>query len=220
MRAEWFLPGVLILALYSTTAVAEARQQTCEQATVCTGISGRLERLDCYDTLFGGGRVRLEDNPVLQLPRGWQRAMDSEQGLGTGRFTLHYNDPEQPAAGLWLTATALPDGEQPEQSRPVLMLSCLDGISRVELALPIASSAARATVTVQGRTTNTQQWLSDDSGQLFRSGQGLPAIRLMRVLLSASEVELRTLVTELDGLRFDTTGLASSLAPMRVVCQW
>ncbi|KEA65265.1 Type VI secretion protein VasI [Marinobacterium lacunae] len=122
------------------------------------------------------------------------------------------------ARRLWLTAPAV--GALPP--RPVLMLSCVDDISRVELTLPKAIDIGSLQVVLEadGRRLLSQRWLSDDSGHILRSGRGLPAIAVMQAMLRTGDLRLRANDEAIDGLRFDARGLSEQIAPLRRQCGW
>lgn len=195
-----------------------------QTAQSCTQIPARLARLSCFDDVFNTSTLDMvANNKGVLMPESWQRAQNSEAGRKEGNgFAIHYLDEEVPSAGIWMTATAVkPLTDQVEgEAMPILLLSCFDNISRVELVLPEVSNINKATITVTGRSSVTQRWLSDDSGAVLRGGRGIPAIAVMNALLSSDKPSFRSDVTDLSGLMFDARELNRSIEPMRKACHW
>lgn len=187
-------------------------------AQACTGIAGRLERLACFDAAFatpftveqGGDNAQAGTDPhTVSL------ALASEAARGEQLGFIGANDPS--ATDFRYTAAAL--GALPP--RPIMMLSCVDNISRVELILPDVSADPRISLTLKSSGgTLTQDWLLDDSGRVYRSGRGIVAIDVMKHMLRGNELTLASRADAIDGLRFDTSNLAEVIAPMRGACRW
>jgi len=93
-------------------------------------------------------------------------------------------------------------------------------ISRVELVFPEPIQESRVSVSIPGIPVVTQNWISDDTGYLLRSGRGIPAIEAMKSMLTAPQLILRSNAKDVDGLAFDTTDLRSVIEPMRKACRW
>ncbi|CSA95486.1 type VI secretion protein VasI [Vibrio cholerae] len=104
-----------------------------------------------------------------------------------------------------------------ETSPPVLLLSCINNLSRIELALPKEVADARIQVSIRHET---QFWRSDDHGVLFSSARGMPAIEMMKLAASESRLLLRSNAPFADGLQFDTRGVNEALDALRERCGW
>jgi type VI secretion system protein VasI len=191
-------------------------------AQTCINISARLERLACFDEVFNTPVAgTIADNDYLLKPESWVRAWNAEISRNDNQgFVVTYLDSENPHSGIWLTTTALMDGSKTDQSGPVLMLSCIDNISRVELVLPEATNSGKVRITISGKTDVTQNWVSDDSGTVLRTGRGLASIEVMKTLLSSGRVVFRSNVEQFDFLYFDTSNLNQVIKPMRKSCGW
>ncbi|MEI8630931.1 type VI secretion system-associated protein TagO [Vibrio sp. PP-XX7] len=97
------------------------------------------------------------------------------------------------------------------------MMSCIDRISRIDLALPQAIPDPRVKLSVKNAT---QYWRSDDTGLLLSSGRGIPAIHLMEKIASQKQTVLHSNSTVVDGLVFDTHQLEKALTPLKQRCGW
>ncbi|CAM3876451.1 hypothetical protein VA7868_00530 [Vibrio aerogenes CECT 7868] len=191
-----------------------------EKAKQCRDVTERLDRLRCFDRVF--------DTPLMHIPKivehnqasvGWIRAMESAAKTQDGSMmNLTVQGTEDEHGNAWLTLLALNDqGRFSKDQKAVLMMSCIDKISRIDLALPEAIPEARVKVSVHG---TTQYWRSDDAGLLLSSGRGMPAISLMRKIASQSSIALRSNAVKVDGLSFDTHELKQALKPLRKRCGW
>ncbi|KUI97686.1 type VI secretion system-associated protein VasI [Vibrio sp. MEBiC08052] len=190
-------------------------EQLVEQASQCRSVSERLERLRCFDRVF---ETPLHLTPVKEQTVGasesWLHAMDSLAKLGDGKM-MHLTEQGDDAWLILLAAN--PASRFADDQKPVLMMSCIHRISRVELALPSEIPDARAKVTIQ---RETQYWRSDDAGLLLSSGRGMPAISLMKIMAGQDNTVLRSNSKVVDGLTFDTSGLSEALKPLRTRCDW
>ncbi len=232
MNVGWLI-GTTMLGLaglssaWANTAPenAEARSDASvvKQAQTCSAIPTRLERLACFDGVFNTPVDADNEQTIANIkPEAYQRAHASEAARSEGEqgFVMRYTDPEDHSKGIWMTATAIPDRGQQREDMPILMLSCIDSISRMELVLPKTTSAGKAMVLVSGSFAVTDRWLSDDSGTIMHAGRGIPAINVMKALMSSSGSVLRSELDEIGNLTFDTEGLTSSIRPMRNTCRW
>ncbi|MDC5803557.1 type VI secretion system-associated protein VasI [Vibrio europaeus] len=208
------------LALVFTTSLfvtgASATDTTTnmqlEKAQQCTSVSERLDRLSCFDEVFQTPTVSNLAVKHDDRPPAWHTAFESSKGNEPLNVVEKGTEKEGDA---WVTVTAKHADGVPS---PVLMMSCINKISRIELALPQAMEDARIRVSVAGGPN--QSWRSDDIGVLFSSARGVPAISMMKVMSRESRLTLRSNSPVVDGLQFDTTGLSQALKPLRSRCGW
>lgn len=215
------IKGVILLCLCGLVGLAQASDERVTMAESCAQIPSKLERLACFDGLFHTQasttvvpQEAINTNPY---PEAFKVAMESEKARQQGMSFIS-GHPLGATEDLWLTAPAV--GALPP--RPVLMLSCIDSISRVELMLPTPLKDGWALVGLQinGIEQLSQRWLSDDTGFIFRTGRGLPAIQVMKALISGDDVHLRSANKEIDGLHFDTRELGRQIKSLRQSCRW
>lgn len=218
--------GMLLALLFCPAFVVYAEGTLLEDALECRQIGSKLDRLLCFDTVFvtpsatniAQNEVQVAENDPH--PKQWKRAFDNEALRQHERgFLLNdslANTPDDDP-NIWATAQAI--GAIPP--RPIMMLSCIDNISRVELifADPInIRSASIAINTEQG--TSSQDWIVDNSGYILRTGRGLQAIVAMKAMLSGKEFVLGSEHKWIDGLQFDTHQIHTSLKALRRECSW
>lgn len=199
----------------------EKQDSRIQQAGECVQINERLERLRCFDKVFGTPVAKETDVREKIMPATWQRAMASaEQADPEFAMHLKYEGAEDATEGnAWLTLTAVNQHTRfAENARPVLMMSCVDRLSRVELLLPQELDDARVKISLLGG--GSQYWRSDDSGYVLTSARGIPAIELMKRMAGEQHSVLRSNSRFIDGLTFNTASLAGALTALRQRCRW
>ncbi len=206
--------GLGLLVFVSLSSDAEVSQQQIEQAQQCTTIVGRLDRLNCFDNAFG---VKLSEAVTHKdtHPLAWTRAMDAV-GSSTSNITPVV-DGEGDDSNAWIALKADTDHSD-GRDKPVLLMSCIDNLSRIELALPTSIEDARVRVAIANHPQ--QMWRSDDSGVLLSSARGIPAIDLMKSMSRQPFVVIRSNSAAIDGLLFHTDALGEHLPILRERCGW
>ncbi len=206
--------GLGLIVLVSLNSNAEVSQQQIEQAQQCTNIIGRLDRLNCFDNVFG---VTLSEALTTKktLPLSWVRAMNAAKSSTSN--TSPVVDGEGDNSNAWIALKANND-KSDGREQPVLLMSCIDNLSRIELALPTSIEDARVRVSIANHPQ--QMWRSDDSGVLLSSARGIPAIDLMKSMSRQPFVVIRSNSTAIDGLLFHTDSLNEHLHLLRDRCGW
>lgn len=185
-------------------------------AKSCVDVKSKLERLHCFDQVFTTPIAPQKTDTLLdEQPEEWKRATKNEERRRDhSNFILNEGDD---SGDLWLTASAI--GALPP--RPILMLSCINGISRVELLLSHYFERNSMKIAFNSRLPKMMQsWQSDNSGTLFRTGRGLPAVKAMRRMWAKNLLTLHSDTEEIDGLQFNTSELKWAIMPLRKACRW
>lgn len=187
-----------------------------KQALECTSVLSRAERLACFDDVFSSTQSKKPDVIEAHHSEPWLRAMDSENKRQNqiGWLRNELKDAESQSA-LWFTVSAASRESKPTDI--ILMASCVNNISRLELILPTPQKGARAELSLGSQR---QMWTYDEQGIVLRSGRGLDAIRLMRPLIHKDHIILRSNVSELDGTVFKTPNGKHSFSELRELCRW
>ncbi|NIY93391.1 type VI secretion system-associated protein VasI [Vibrio diazotrophicus] len=183
-----------------------------DRAQQCTLILERLERLSCFDQVMGTPTLLPSSTMNDDKPQAWYTAFSTALKAQPINV-IEQGDKENGDA--WLTLSV---PQTHEQLSPVLMMSCINNISRIELALPVPLEDARIKVSVAYGPK--QYWRSDDVGVLFSSARGLPAISMMKAMTKNSRLILRSNSPQIDGLQFDAGQLSKALVPLRQRCGW
>ncbi|HLV77859.1 MAG TPA: type VI secretion system-associated protein VasI [Marinobacter sp.] len=199
-----------VLLLASSSAWADARLADAE---ACTQEPNRLQRLACFDGVFGTPAAvsgPAGQPPQLNQSERWRRAFAQAGDEEVARAI--YQDTGA-SAGHLVTVTAL--GVTPP--RPVLTLQCHNNITELALMLPGPLARERVDVTLGA---SRGQWRVRDDGLVVSAGRGLPAIRIARNLHGQTDLRLSADAPELDGLLFDLNGFSDAIRPLRQACGW
>lgn len=193
-----------------------------DDARKCTSETRRLERLACFDQVFGtplaepvAGAVPGTQVNLRPASSRWRQAYaQAEADASTGG--VQYRDTGQ-AAGLLVTVPAL--GAQPP--RPLLALQCHNNITELTLMLPEPLEAERVNIGL-GTSENTGQnaWRVRDNGYVLSIGRGLPAIRAVKAIERETDIRVFSQNSPIDGLLFDLTGFGDAIRPLRKRCGW
>ncbi|KRA03586.1 hypothetical protein ASD71_02845 [Achromobacter sp. Root565] len=110
------------------------------------------------------------------------------------------------------------------EPRPLLAISCLQNISRLQLitAEPLDVSRVSIRVLLDGRPISGRRpWQVLDDGTVTDAGRGLVAIEQLRHLTRASQqIQLESDHASFDGLSFDTAALDALMVQQREACHW
>lgn len=211
-RARALLAGVLLMGAWPVAADSDERMAA---ATECTREDRRLERLACFDEVFGTPLAKAPEQTRESLrPESWRQAYQQERKRKSGDGPLHRNTR---TAGHLLTIPAL--GTRPP--RPLLMIQCHNNITELSLILPSALSEERLRLGFSGNDNpEPQLWRVRDEGFVASAGRGLPSIRTALQLARLEDTTLSSGNSAVDGLMFDLSGLAGTLTPLRDTCGW
>lgn len=106
--------------------------------------------------------------------------------------------------------------------RPVLMFSCVDNITRMQIALMKAMDVHDIDVTLNadGRQLRSH-WFVRENGVLLESSRGLSGIDEIKQLFGAKTLAVDIGADSAAGkLTFNIDGLARAIAPLRDACHW
>ncbi|HFK4479384.1 TPA: type VI secretion system-associated protein VasI [Citrobacter sedlakii] len=214
------LPGLFPGAVQSETPAKQAvavlpgsvapetnAQTTLSAMMACRREPAALERLDCYDHILAPEQHGFDGALVKASYEGeaWKRAFTQEKQRpdNSSALMMTQSDGERPT--VIITTPAI--GNVPP--RPVLMFSCVDNITRMQVAL----------TTDNGRFQS--HWFIRENGYLLEASRGLAGIDEIRQLFDAKTL---TIDTGTDGaagkLTFNIDGLAKTIAPLRDACHW
>ena len=208
------LTGGVAAALALVSLVSNASADQLEDARLCTSESQRLERLACFDEVFGTPVAAPGEElstPDARRSERWRQAYASLDSENTGASVLYRNTGQ--AAGQLVTVPAL--GVQPP--RPLLALQCHNNITELTLMLPKAMDEERIRIGFgRGQTV----WRVRDNGFVLSGGRGLPAIRTVKAMIDGTEARIDSPNGRIDGLLFDLSGYRRAIEPLRETCGW
>ncbi|MGM0768538.1 MAG: type VI secretion system-associated protein VasI [Pseudomonadota bacterium] len=205
------LPALWLVG--AALSVAPALAGPLEQAQRCTEQPQRLERLACFDDIFGTPMdvTGVSADSQSARPPRWQQAYAQEQERTPGDGPLYSNTGD--TAGHLVTLAAL--GTEPP--RPVLALQCHNNITELSLMLPDPLDAERLRLGFGG---SEDLWRVRDNGFVLSGGRGLPAIRVARALADRTDAHITSSHAAVDGLMFDLDGFRQAIGPLRAECGW
>ncbi|BCG10648.1 type VI secretion system-associated protein VasI [Buttiauxella agrestis] len=196
-------------------------EATLKAMLTCRAEPASLVRLDCYDHAlapqypgFAGALKKAQ----LQGD-AWMRAYNQELQRDDHSTTFITRQTEGERPSVVITTPAL--GSVPP--RPVLMFSCIDNITRMQIALPEPlKSAPNLSITTEKTHLNVH-WFLRESDSLLESSRGLAGIDEIKQLFAA-----QTLTVDIAGqsqpslhaMTFAITDLEKTLEPMRAACHW
>ncbi|EAM8937386.1 type VI secretion system-associated protein TagO [Salmonella enterica] len=226
VQQEQPVPGIALAAAAATAADIRAitgadAQATLNAMTACRKEPAALERLDCYDHIlapeqpegFAGAlaKARYEGE-------AWKRAFEQEKQRPDNSTALMITQTPGERPTVIITTPAI--GNVPP--RPVLMFSCVDNITRMQVALIHAMTPNDIDITLTTDTGRFQShWFIRENGTLLESSRGLSGIDEIKQLFGAKTLTIDTGTGSAAGkLTFNIDGLAKTIAPLRDACHW
>lgn len=229
--------AVLVGGDAATDAVAAGRS--------CKTIVSAIERLACFDAEAGTPPEAAAElaTPSTAAPTGAtsaatsadmptamvrvpdivglvQRNESRRKAHHAGVLLLRVGDAIPGQDKVVISAPALA-GSEP---RPLLAISCLQNISRLQLitAEPLDVSRVSIRVLLDGRPISDRRpWQVVEDGTVTDAGRGLVAIEQLRHLTRASQqMQLESDHAAFHGLSFDTAALHELMAQQREACHW
>ncbi|WP_370641278.1 type VI secretion system-associated protein VasI [Lelliottia sp. WAP21] len=200
-------------------AVADNAAELVRAMQDCRAEPATLERLDCYDRLLAPTRPDFSGALVKAQLQGeaWRRATEQEKRRTSHdtAFLVTQGESEQPL--VIITTPAL--GTVPP--RPVLMFSCVDNITRMQVALTQPYQNNDIAVTLSTDTGSFRsRWFIRENGYLLEASRGLSGIDEIKQLFGAKTLTIDTGVSAAGKMTFTITGLAQTIAPLREACHW
>ncbi|HCL5345257.1 TPA: type VI secretion system-associated protein TagO [Salmonella enterica] len=206
------LPGIVVTET-NTQAMVTA-MMTCRREPAA------LERLDCYDRILAPEQAGFERALVKASYEGeaWKRAFSQEKTRQDNSTTLMMTQSDGERPTVIITTPAI--GNVPP--RPVLMFSCVDNITRMQVALTQAIMQNDIAVTLTTDTGRFQShWFIRENGTLLESSRGLSGIDEIKQLFGVKTLTIDTGTNSAAGkLTFNIDGLAKTIAPLREACHW
>lgn len=220
LSVRWLLPLLLIIPPVYAGETPDAQAMITAMST-CRKEPAALERLDCYDRIlapvpaqgFAGALVKARYDG-----ESWTRALAQERQRTDNSTGLLITRTEGERPTVIITTPAI--GSLPP--RPVLMFSCVDNITRMQVAL--ASPRRENDIPVELVTDRRQfrsRWFVRENGSLLEASRGLSGIDEIKQLFGAKTLTLNTGTGSAAGkLTFNIDGLAQTIAPLREACHW
>lgn len=225
-QPEQAVPGIALEAAAATAADMRAitgadAQTTVSAMSACRKEPAALERLDCYD------RILAPDQPegftgALAKARyegeAWKRAFTQEKQRPDNSTALMMTESPGERPTVIITTPAI--GNVPP--RPVLMFSCVDNITRMQVALthPRTENDLDVVLKADDRQFHSH-WFIRENGYLLEASRGLSGIDEIKQLFGTRTLTIDTGSDSAAGkLTFNIDGLVKTIAPLRDACHW
>lgn len=211
---------LLSLLLIASPVSAGDEQATLDAMSACRKEPAALERLDCYDRIlapippegFAGALVKARYDGEVHRLAFEQEAQRRDNATG---LLLTRTEGERPT--VIITTPAI--GSLPP--RPVLMFSCVDNITRMQVALATPRQESDMPVTLKTESSQfSSRWFVRENGYLLEASRGLAGIDEIKPLFGAKTLTLETGNGGAGKLTFNIDGLAQTIAPLREACHW
>ncbi|EKW1655599.1 type VI secretion system-associated protein TagO, partial [Citrobacter freundii] len=196
-------------------------QATVNAMTACRKEPAALERLDCYDHILAPEQPEGVTSALAKARyegEAWKRAFAQEKRRPDNSTALMMTQSPGERPTVIITTPAI--GNVPP--RPVLMFSCVDNITRMQVAL--AHSRTENDLDVVLNADNRQfrsHWFIRENGYLLEASRGLSGIDEIKQLFGAKTLTIDTGTNSAAGkLTFNIDGLAKTVAPLRDACHW
>lgn len=223
----WSLMALLTISpVYAGESPVAASQVQDAQSSLqamqsCRREPAPLERLDCYDQILAPTQLQGFTGALAKasyVGEAWTRALEQEkQRTGnTTELLITLAPGERPT--VVITTPAI--GNLPP--RPVLMFSCVDNITRMQVALMQPLNTHDLTVQLNADTrTFSSHWFVRENGTLLESSRGLSGIDEIRQILGAKTLTINTGTDSTAGkLTFNIDGLEQVIKPLQEACHW
>ncbi|MBV7499462.1 MULTISPECIES: type VI secretion system-associated protein VasI [unclassified Achromobacter] len=233
-------PFGALLLVAAVLAGGDAATDAVAAGRSCRTIVSAIERLACFDAEAGTPPVPAAEmaTPSTVAPTAQasatapsmvrvpdivglvQRNESRRKADHAGVLLLRVGDAIPGQDKVVISAPALA-GSEP---RPLLAISCLQNISRLQLitAEPLDVSRVSIRVLLDGRPISDRRpWQVVEDGTVTDAGRGLVAIEQLRHLTRASQqMQLESDHAAFHGLSFDTAALHELMAQQREACHW
>ncbi len=203
------------------TATPPDATATLQAMQSCRREFAALERLDCYDRLLEPLSPSGFDGALVKasfVGEAWTRAIEQEKRRQGNTTELLVTQVPGERPTVVVTTPAI--GHVPP--RPVLMFSCVDNITRMQVALvhPLDVHDIAVTLNADSRVLRSH-WFVRENGTLLESSRGLSGIDEIKQLFGATTLTVDTGADNAAGkLTFNIDGLARVIAPLRDACHW
>lgn len=187
----------------------------------CRNITSLLDRVDCYDKLElgeNGEQAKLsQSNLKSQEGIIWSRATNQEKHRTAHDTAFLVTEQGGDNSTVVLTTPAL--GYQ--SPRPILMLSCIDNITRMQVTLPheVLNSTLKVTLATE-KTSFSSQWFIRENQRILEASRGLEGIKEIQRLFEGERLTISSPEGAFRPLVFNIEQLSQHIKPLRRACHW
>lgn len=210
-----------LIALISASNLYARETENSEIALLqeikqCRTVLSVLERLECYDKIALGENIAKSEKIEI-TGVAWRRANEQEnmRKENSTQFIMTQSGKTNPT--ILLTTPALGY----HSTRPILMFSCIDNITRLQVALsgPVISNSVNVKLITE-KNRLSSQWFVREDYFLLEASRGLDGIKEIQQLFNAETLKIQAKNKEFTDLVFNIKGLENEIKPLREACHW
>ena len=212
----------LFLTAFSNISYADLKKQDQSSDILlkmeqCRSQKSELERLDSYDKAWGDNRVFSQIRSV-QGGKSWNRAIEQEKTRTTDSLNFLTKITESEDNPTVVITTPSLGHKSP---RPVLMISCVDNITRLQIAMPSPINERDVYLDViTNKTSFKTHWFFRENGFLLEASRGLEGISEIQRLFKSSTLRFNSDVPAINELVFKIEDLENEIKPLKTACHW
>ncbi|MBF1188144.1 MAG: type VI secretion system-associated protein TagO [Haemophilus parainfluenzae] len=212
----------LFLTAFSNISYADLKKQDQSSDILlkmeqCRSHKSELERLDCYDKAWGDNRVFSQVRSV-QGGKAWNRAIEQEKTRTTDSLNFLTKITESEDNPTVVITTPSLGHKSP---RPVLMISCVDNITRLQIAMPSPINERDVYLDViTNKTSFKTHWFFRENGFLLEASRGLEGISEIQRLFKSSTLRFNSDIPAINELVFKIEDLENEIKPLKTACHW
>lgn len=189
-----------------------------QQLQECKNIPAALERLSCYDSILPSETTIINNGASIKAGGiAWSRAIEQEQKRTSSSTEFLKTLAEGNNPIILITTPALGYSTP----RPILMLSCVDNITRLQVALPKPIKLGSVDVRLEADNNSFDStWFVREDGFLLEASRGLAGIQEIQKLFGSRLLKIKPSTVELNQLTFNIENLATEIEPLKKACHW
>lgn len=218
MRCKLSSIVILFCSLPVVASEQEQVAQISDSIHQCRNIPSILERVHCYDNI----KISSKPHTLIQVPQNlagivWQRAQNQEKYRDNKNIHFIHSETDNPQSFI-LTTPALGYVSQ----RPILMLSCIDNITRLQVASPVSfgNQGILGVKLVTENTEQSSQWFLRENGFVLEASRGLDGIKEIQKLFHSGQLKIQIESDVFKELVFNIENLSEEIKPLRAMCHW
>ncbi len=224
-----FFSKILPIAIFLLVPIISwAKTQESTGPEKCKAIKPALQRLTCFDQLFKTPITierrkkttqygRNKTPAIMQLAEHIEKQRNNETTGLLKEEIMEHEAVDQKR--IILTTPAI--GSHPP--RPLLMISCINNITRLQIGLHQPVNKKRVNITLRLKTKlrlTDYSWRVTDDGLIIDAGRGIPSINLLKSMIGQKRILIHSDDISLEGLTFDITGFTHYVKSFRKACHW
>jgi type VI secretion system protein VasI len=214
----------VLMCFTSLLANASKGEDGNKSEGLCINIISDVKRLSCFDKRYKtpsyfSPESASESSDVTTIPDFIRKAYQREKNRPVPSEGF-LEDVSGTIENKVVRLSSLSHGNYSYQ--PLLLISCVDNITRMQIGLTHAIDAASfsAKMTMDNGVSTDYMWRSSGGGYVIDVGRGLYSIKLINSLFDKNYVDVDLKEVGIDKIRFDITGLSDSIKNLRQACHW